>query len=313
MHGLDRATGELDQCLLARVAGRHAKPVLDVGDDITKRERRQFTAHRHTLVDLPHLRQPQVVAQLRLTHEHHLQQLLALLELGEDTDLLHDAERQVLGFVDHQHREGLQRHQRVEELVERIAEVLPRGALQPSTVDVGHRRHAESDEQHLEQVFAGDEGVGHERAERLAIELRQDRAAQRGLAGADLTGEDDEPFAAADAGAERLEGGPVRGAVVEEGGIRRQAERLVLQAERTARTSERGPHSGLSVGADHSCTYAEQASTGNRGYLGNDGSTGRVRAAHENRSAIVGHPPGVGARGTQPLPGRRCADLHGLS
>jgi hypothetical protein len=28
-------------------------------------------------------------------------------------------------FVDHQHREGLQRHQRVEEFVEGIAQVLP--------------------------------------------------------------------------------------------------------------------------------------------------------------------------------------------
>ena len=98
--------------------------MVDVLDDVGEGERRQLAAYRDPLLDLPHLRQAQVVAQLRLPDQHHLQQLLALFELGENANLLDDTERQVLRLVDDQDRERLQRHERVEEFVERVAEIL---------------------------------------------------------------------------------------------------------------------------------------------------------------------------------------------
>ena len=50
----------------------------------------------------------------------------------------------------------------------------------------------------LQQVLLGQERVQHERGERRPIDLLEQRAAQRRLAGADVAGDDDEAFSAPD-------------------------------------------------------------------------------------------------------------------
>ena len=60
--------------------------------------------------------------------------------------------------------------------------------------------------------------------------MLQDRSNQCGLARADLTGQDDEPFAAANAGEQFFERRSVRGAAIEKSGISREAERFFLEA-----------------------------------------------------------------------------------
>src|SRR6187399_777328 len=60
--------------------------------------------------------------------------------------------------------------------------------------------------------------------------MLQDRSNQCGLARADLTGQDDEPFAAANAGEQFFECRSVRGAAIEKSGISGEAERFFLEA-----------------------------------------------------------------------------------
>src|SRR4029078_6242937 len=74
------------------------------------------------------------------------------------------------------------------------------------------------------------ERIRHERAEGFAIEILDYRAAQRGLAGADVAGEDIQAFTPADPRQQVLERRRVRPAVEKESGIGRQAERLFLEA-----------------------------------------------------------------------------------
>ena len=126
--------------------------------------------------------------------------------------------------------EGLQRDERIEELVERVAQIRARRAGQAAALQVGERHDAEVHEQHLQQVFARHERIGHERRERPSIEMLQHRSNQRRLAGANLAGQDDEPFAAANTGQEFFEGRGVRGTAIEEARVRREAERLLLEA-----------------------------------------------------------------------------------
>ncbi len=164
--------------------------------------------------------------QLGLTDEDDLQQFLALLEVGEDADLFEQRQRQVLRFVDDDDGEGLQRDERIEELVERVAQIGARRAGQAAALQIGERHDAEVHEQHLQQVFARHERIGHECRERPSIEMLQHRSNQRRLARADLAGQDDEPFAAADAGQQFFERRGVRGTAIEEARIRREAERL---------------------------------------------------------------------------------------
>ena len=104
---------------------RHMEAMTDVVADIGQSERREFAAHGDSLIDLPHLRHLQVFFELGLTHEHDLQQLLALFEVREDADLLEQSERQVLRFVNDHDGEGLQRHERIEELVQWVAQIRP--------------------------------------------------------------------------------------------------------------------------------------------------------------------------------------------
>jgi hypothetical protein len=136
----------------------------------------------------------------------------------------------VLRLVDDQDRERVDRRERLEELVQRVAQVGPRRAREPAAYQVVHRHDAELDEQHLQQVFARHERVWHERGERLAIERRQHRAAQRRLAGADLPRQHDETLAALNGHEDVVVHRGVRLAAIQRARVRGQAERLVRQA-----------------------------------------------------------------------------------
>ena len=94
-----------------------------------------------------------------------------------------------------------------------------------------NRQHAEVDQQHLQQIFARGKRVGHERAVGFAAEVPEHGAAQRGLAAADLAGQDEQAFAAANAVPQALAGRDVVRAVVDESRIGVEAERLLGQAE----------------------------------------------------------------------------------
>ena len=102
--GIDRRIRKLHAPLA--LAG-DAKTMRDVSGNAVARQRRQLASHRDALIDLPHLGEFHVRTQFRLTHEHHLQHLLAPLEVGQDSHLFEQRQRQVLCLVDDQHSEGL--------------------------------------------------------------------------------------------------------------------------------------------------------------------------------------------------------------
>ena len=87
------------------------------------------------------------------------------------------------------------------------------------------RDHAEAEEHFAQQLLDRQERVEDERRERGFVELLEQRPAQRGLAGADVAGEDDEAFFAADGLPDLLQREVVRLAAVQKPRIRRQAER----------------------------------------------------------------------------------------
>jgi hypothetical protein len=67
-------------------------------------ERRQVVAGGHALGELAQLAPSQHLLQLRLTHQHDLDQLLGVgLEVGDEADLLEHLGREVLRLVDQQH------------------------------------------------------------------------------------------------------------------------------------------------------------------------------------------------------------------
>jgi hypothetical protein len=79
----------------------------------------------------------------------------------------------------------------------------------------------------LQQILFRRERVQHQRGERRPIDLVEQRAAEGRLAGADVTGHHDEPFAALDGVLQQVERVGVRLAAIEILRVRRQAERLL--------------------------------------------------------------------------------------
>ena len=96
-------------------------------------------------------------------------------------------------------------------------------------MQIGNRDDAEVDEQRLQQIFARDEWIGDEGRECASVEVLQDRSTERGLAGADLAGEDNETFPALDPGQQLVERRSVCRAPEQEPRVGRQAERLFVQ------------------------------------------------------------------------------------
>ena len=101
---------------------------------------------------------------------------------------------------------------------------------QLTSLDVLARDHAEVLQDALEQILFRHERVEDQRGERIAIDIFQQGPAQRRLARADVSGDDDEAFAPADGVLEQLEGVRVRRAPVQKLRIRRQAERLLVES-----------------------------------------------------------------------------------
>ena len=191
-------------------ATRNRQAMRDVRGQRIPLERLERAANGNALIDLPHRGVLELVAKLGLADEHELQKLLRSLEIGEDADLLEQRRRKILRLVDDQHRIRLQRNERSQKVVQRIAELRPRRGVQPSALHIVDRHHAELDEQHLQQVFARHKRVGHERAEGFAVERREHAAAERGLARTRLARQDDDAFAAPNARAQLVEHGRMR-------------------------------------------------------------------------------------------------------
>ncbi len=83
---------------------------------------------------------------------------------------------------------------------------------------------------------AGVERVQHQRRERGAIDLVEQRSTQHRLARADVSRDDDEPLAAADRILQQIERVAMRLAPVQEPGIRGQAEWFLGESDNTLRT-----------------------------------------------------------------------------
>ena len=113
---------------------------------ITLYQERKTERTLHALRDLSGLRQPQLGLQFGLSHQDDLEAVLASLTVGQDTDLVEQRRRQVLGLIDDDHGEGLQRHQRVEELVQQIPEFSARRALEAPRGEILGGGDAEVDE-----------------------------------------------------------------------------------------------------------------------------------------------------------------------
>ena len=101
-HAVRRAVDRVDR--LAREAdalgraARDVKPVRDVAVDAVAIEWFETAAHGHALRHLPHLGQPQLVAQLELADEHDLQLPLAAVRVREDPDFLEQRQRRGSGL-----------------------------------------------------------------------------------------------------------------------------------------------------------------------------------------------------------------------
>ena len=95
----------------------------DVRAHVGQSERRELAAHRDALIDLPHLRHLQVRPELGLANQDDLQELLPLFEVRKDPDLFEQRQRKVLRFVDDDDGERLQGDERVEKLVQRVAQI----------------------------------------------------------------------------------------------------------------------------------------------------------------------------------------------
>src|SRR5207237_849035 len=96
-------------------------------------ERLQLVPNGAALVELPQLRRSQQRLQVQLSDEDDLQQLFLVgLEIRQDPDLLEHRQRQVLRFVDDEHRTRLDRNQRQQKVVQRVDQLLFADVRQPS-------------------------------------------------------------------------------------------------------------------------------------------------------------------------------------
>jgi hypothetical protein len=190
----------------------------------------------HALRQLLQLRARQHAAQLGLADQHDLQQLaLAGFQVGQQAQLLQHVGAEVLCLVDDEHAALAGRVALQQEGVQRVDVVLDR-----DHAAVG-RRHGDVELladrlQQLRHRQLGVEDVGHMAA---FGDLLQEAAAHRGLAGADVAGQQDEAAARA---AHRAAGGrhavqqvrqrlAVALAHEEVPRVRRDGERVLRQAE----------------------------------------------------------------------------------
>ncbi len=169
---------------LAPCARRHAKAVLDVAAHVRKGKRRQAPTHADPLPQLAECVRVQLRVQLGLAEQDDLDQLRSRgLEIRDQPHLLECLAREVLRLVDDQHHAPRLTASRQEELVElsqqRSAALAPAG--QAELLVDGLKE--------LAGVLARIEEEGHLG---LATEALEECSAERRLARAHLTRDDDE-------------------------------------------------------------------------------------------------------------------------
>ena len=113
----DVAVGELN---VAAAFARDIQPVAHVLANMVKPERSQ-PPNRNTLIDLAAAAASDAPSAADQRGQP-ASKFLPLLEVGEDPDFFEQRQRQVFCLVDDDDGEGLQRDERIEELVERVAD-----------------------------------------------------------------------------------------------------------------------------------------------------------------------------------------------
>ncbi len=143
-----------------------------------------MTAAGDALGELAQLAAREQLAQLRLADEDDLQELLRVgFEVGQEADLLEDLGGEVLRLIDHQHHAlavGMGVQQVAAEDIDQVLQACARGV-----------RHADAEllADREEQLGRRHARIEDERDLGVFRDLRQERAHERGLAGADLPGE----------------------------------------------------------------------------------------------------------------------------
>jgi hypothetical protein len=218
VHGRERVRGEGG---LAVAAG-HGQAVADVVLRLLAAQRGQVVARGHALGELAQLVPAQHLLQLRLAHEHDLDELLGVrLQVRDEADLLQHLRREVLRLVDEEDDVAALRARLEQEPVERVHVVL-QGRTRGRDVQVF--------EDGAQQLGRGQGGVEHERGGGARIEARQEVARERGLARADLARDEDEPALLLAPELEVREGLGVTLGEVQVLGVGGQVERLLREA-----------------------------------------------------------------------------------
>ena len=120
--------------------------------------------------------------------------------------------------------------ERQQELVQRADQLVLRGRGDPPAPHRLARDDAEVEQDLAQQLLDRQERIQDQRRERRLVELLEQRAADRRLAGADVAGEDDEAFRAADRLQQAGDGLVVRLAAVEEARVGREREGRLYEA-----------------------------------------------------------------------------------
>jgi len=193
--------------------------VLDVGLNLGVVEGAEFVKDEDALAELAEAAFGEAGLELGLADEDDLQEFLGVgFEVGEEAELLHDFEGEVLGFVDDEDDvlAGVDAAQ--EGGVEAAGEV---GVVEgEGAVGGGVGDFAEFAEDGGEEFAFGEAGVENEGGfDAGGVEFVEEGAAEGGFAAADFAGEDDEAGFLGEAVAEVGEGVVVGGAEVKETGV----------------------------------------------------------------------------------------------
>src|SRR5215470_12937381 len=200
-----------------------AKSRADVIPRLLRGQGQDAAAKTDALLELAQLGTIELVQELRLSNEENLQQLLRLrLEVRKQPDLLQGLEAQVLGLVEGEHGVLTGPAQLDQEVVQ---------GDQPLDVGLSGLGDAEVLEYVLENFLEGQCRVEDEGRGAVALEAAQERAQERGLAGADLAGEEDEALVLLDSIEQLREGFAMPGGGVKEARIGRGIEGFLLKAE----------------------------------------------------------------------------------
>ena len=195
------------------------QPVLDVAARLVGVHRADVAGGDHALPELQHLRALHRAPELGLADEEALQQRVGLeLEVRQHAQLLDRARREVLRLVDDEQRALALLAHRHEERLEREQQV---GLFDVLRAQAERRCHE------AQRVFRvelrADEVAGDHL---LRIELVEQAAHDRRLAGTHVAGDDDEPFVLVHAVLEIRHRAPVLPAAEEERRIRVELEGL---------------------------------------------------------------------------------------